>query len=122
MFDQMKTMGALAGLLKNRAKMEEIAHRLKETLEAVRGEGEAGGGAVRVTASGRMRIVRVELSPALAAGAGDDMASRLIEEATNAALADAELRAKDAVEREMRAMDIPGGEALAGSLGGLLGR
>lgn len=122
MFDQIKAMGALAGLMKDRGRMEQIARRLKETLEEVRGYGEAGGGAVRVEASGRMRIVRVELSPALASSGGGGMGERLIEEAVNAALSDAEARAREAVEREMRDLDLPGGDALLGSIGGLLAR
>ena len=44
MFDKLKTMGAVASLLKDKDKLREIGTRLKQRAEEVRASGEAGGG------------------------------------------------------------------------------
>lgn len=127
MFEQMKTMGALAGLLKNKEKMRALSQEAKERIERVRCEGEAGGGAVRVVASGRMQVESVHLDPALIAGlrheegeGGKRMAESLIGDATNDALRKAQQR----VQQELRELaqehdlpDLPG----MGGLDNLLG-
>lgn len=88
MFDRLRAMGAVAGLLKDREKLRAAGQRIKDTTAAARATGEAGGGAVRVVASGRLRIVSMELTPALVAGmAADDrtreLAGSLIADAVN---------------------------------------
>lgn len=122
MFDQMKQMGAIAGLLKNKDKLAEAGARVKRVLEDRPVTGESGGGAVRVTVGAEMKIIRVEIAPAVAAGigAGDDARQQveaLITEATNDALQRAQLRLKEAVDREASELGIDG---LGDQLGGLL--
>jgi len=109
MFDKFKSMGALAGLMQNKAKVQEAAARVKRELAGTRVVGEAGGGAVRVTAAGDMTILDVELTPALAVGlaASDsarDYAQSLIRDATNQALAKARDKMKESMKREAEAM------------------
>jgi len=70
--DAFKSMGALAGLMKNKEKLAESAERVKARLAQVRVDGEAGAGAVRVTASGEMKILEVHIEPAVASSFGDD--------------------------------------------------
>lgn len=122
MFDQFKTMGALAGLLKNREKLQAAAARVKQTLDENPCVGEAGGGAVRVTVGGELRVTGVELMPAVVAGMASDESARrgveaLIAEATNDALKRAQERIREAIDREARALGI---EGLSGQLGNLL--
>lgn len=122
MFDQMKQMGAIAGLLKNKEKLAEAGARVKRTLDERPVTGEAGGGAVRVTVGGEMRVQRVEIAPAVAAGIGaGDEARRQIEgliaEATNDAMRLAQLRLKEAIDREAQELGLDG---LGDQLGGLL--
>lgn len=122
MFDQMKQMGAIAGLLKNKEKLAEAGARVKRTLEERPVTGEAGGGAIRVTVGGEMKVRRVEIAPAIAAGlgAGDEarmQIENLIAEATNDAMRLAQLRLKEAVDREAAELGI---EGLGDQLGGLL--
>lgn len=122
MFDQMKQMGAIAGLLKNKDKLAEAGARVKRTLEERPVTGEAGGGAIRVTVGGEMKVRRVEIAPAIAAGlgAGDEarmQIENLIAEATNDAMRLAQLRLKEAVDREAAELGI---EGLGDQLGGLL--
>lgn len=126
MFDQLKAMGALAGLLKNADRLREAGETVKRTLEETRVEAEAGAGAAKVVATGRMRVESIELSPALGAAlAGDDANARahaatMLTDAINAALERAERAARDEVARtlnELGLSDLAG----MGGLGGLLG-
>lgn len=122
MFDQFKSMGAIAGLLKNREKLAEAGARVKQTLEDSPAIGESGGGAVRVTVGGELRVTRVEFAPGVAAGmdAGDEsrrQVETLVLEATNEALKLAQQRVRDAIEREAKELGL---EGLGEQLGGLL--
>lgn len=122
MLESLKALGALAGLMKDKERLARAGESLRESLRAVRVEGEAGGGAARVVANGEMEVVEVELSPALAAAAasGDaGLAGRLVAEAANAALARAKEEARKALTQQ--AADLGLADA-AGPLMGLLGR
>jgi DNA-binding YbaB/EbfC family protein len=125
MFDQLKGMASMAGLLKDlpriKARFEEVKKRLGEsTVEA-----ETGGGAVTVTANGLLRIVSVRVDQSLLAGLVDpsnaddrQMAEDLIAGAVNAALANA----RELAEREMSAAAGELGVPLPpGGLSGLMG-
>ena len=106
MFDSLKGLGSLAGLMKDlpriKAKMEEVRDRLGTiTVEA-----ETGGGAVRAVANGQLRLMSLRVDQALLGGLVDatnpddrTMAEDLIAGAVNAALE----KAREAAEREMRA-------------------
>jgi hypothetical protein len=122
MFDQMKAMGALAGLMRDKEKVAEISERVRETLETVRVVGEAGGGAVRVTVSGKLEVQDVELDPNLTQGmaSGDDsrvMAQDLIKEAIN----DANAKARVVIQREMQKLAEELGLPEIPGMGNLLG-
>jgi len=124
MFDNMKMMSALAGLMKNKDKVKEAGERVKLKMEETRVTGEAGGGAARATVTGTMRVVEVELSPALVLGmAADDktrgLAGSLIAEAVNDGIRQAQARMKIAVDEEAKALGFEGGMP---DLPGLLGR
>ena len=122
MFEQMKTMGTLANLLKNREQLAEAGARVKGTLETNPAIGEAGGGAVRVTVGSEMKITDIEIAPAVVAGLGAGEAAlaqveTLLVEATNDALTRAQQRLREALEREAKDLGI---EGLGDQLGGLL--
>jgi DNA-binding protein YbaB len=121
-FDKLKAMGALAGLLKDKEKLREAAERVKARAAEVRGYGSAGAGAVRATVDGRMKVLSIELEPALAGGmAADDrtreLAGSLIAEAVNDAMARAQARMREVIEKEAADLGLPG---LPPDLGGLL--
>lgn len=104
MFDNLKGMAGLAGIMKDlpkiKAKMEEVKQRLAElTVDA-----ETGGGAVRATANGQLRIVSLHIDQALFAGIADTanpddrvIAEELITGAVNTALE----KARELAEQEM---------------------
>ncbi|MEM7755829.1 MAG: YbaB/EbfC family nucleoid-associated protein [Planctomycetota bacterium] len=102
----MKTMGKIASLLKNKSKLEAAAQDIKVQLESLRIEGQAGNGAVRAVATGAMKIESVRIDPALAAGlatpSGTDdhaMAESLVTHAVNDALNNAQQAARHIVQR-----------------------
>ena len=124
MFDSLKGMAGLAGLMKDlpriKAKLDEVKQRLgQRTVDA-----ETGGGAVRATANGLMQIVSVHVDQALVAGLVDPgnpddraIAEDLITGAVNAALA----RAREMAEQEMAdAASELGLPIPPGGLGGLI--
>ncbi|MCZ6446013.1 MAG: YbaB/EbfC family nucleoid-associated protein [Phycisphaerales bacterium] len=106
MFENLKGMAGLAGLMKDlpkiKAKMDEIKMRLGEMTVSA----ETGGGAVRVTANGLLRVVSINLDQSLIIGLVDPhnpddrvVAEDLIVGAVNAALQ----KARELAEREMAA-------------------
>jgi DNA-binding YbaB/EbfC family protein len=124
MFDSLKGMAGIAGLLKDlpriRQKLEEVKQRLGEMTVAA----ETGGGAVRVTANGQLKIVSVEVDPPLLSGLVDPalqqdraIAEDLIAGAVNTALQ----KARELAEREMGAAASELGLPVPpGGLGGLI--
>ena len=98
----MKMMGKIASLLKNKSKLEAAAQDIKAQLETLRVEGQSGNGAVRATATGSMKIESVRIDPALAAGLMTDdkaMAEGLVTHAVNDALTKAQEAARHIVQR-----------------------
>ncbi len=118
MFDNLKNMASVLGQAKQfQEKFEEIQRELaRKTVEA-----DAGAGAVRVVANGKLEIIETRIDrPLLAtlAGSGSDADQRMVEDlitaATNAALA----KARDMIQQEISQMagglNIPGMSQMLG--------
>lgn len=125
MFDSMKNLGALAGLMKNQDKLKAAGERVRTKMEGTRVTGEAGAGAARAIVTGTLKVVSVELAPGLVMGMAADnktreLASTLIAEAVNNALIQAQLKMKEAIDVEAKDLGIDG-LIPSGGLGGLLG-
>ncbi len=126
MFDSLKSMGAIAGLLKNKDELAAAGKRVQERMEALRVTGEAGGGAVRAVVTGKMRVESIRIEPAAAKGFGADdetrhMAESLIVHAVNDGLIKAQEAAQAAIASEAEALGVPEiADKLQGGLGGLL--
>ncbi len=124
MFDNLKNMAGLAGLLKDLPKIKAKLDEVKQQLSEKTVTSETGGGAVRATASGLLKIVSIEIDPALMAGLADPadpqdkvIAEDLIAGAVNAALT----KARELAEQEMAAAASDLGVPLPpGGLGGLI--
>lgn len=111
MLDKFRSVAALAGLMQNKQKVSEAAQRIRAELAAIRAEGQAGGGAVRVVAGGDMTILDVRLEPPLAAGlaASDsarEHAQTLIRDAANDALRTAREAMRRVASREAEALGV----------------
>lgn len=123
MFDNLKAMQAVAGLMKNKEKLVEAGERIKAKTDALRVIGQAGGGACRATVTGRMAVVDLVLDPALLAGMSVDektrsLATGLIKDAVNDAMAKAQEQVKAMIAKEAEALGLPGvSDQLSGFLG-----
>ncbi len=122
MFDKFKAMSTMAALMKNKDQLKAAGERVKAKSQEIRATGEGGGGAVRVTVSGQMKVLAVELQPALVSGmAADDrtreLAGNLIAEAVNNANQSAQMQMKALIEKEAKELGLPD---LPGDITGLL--
>ncbi len=124
MFDSLKGMAGLAGLLKDlpriKAKMEQVKQQLGEQTVSA----QTGGGAVQVTANGLMRVVSLELDQSLLRGLVDPanpddraLAEDLIVGAVNTALE----KAREMAQQQMvAAADELGVPVPPGAIEGLM--
>ena len=122
MFDKLKTMQALGSLMKNKEQLAEAGERIKAKVEAMRVDGEAGGGACRAIVSGKMKLIDLTLDPALLAGMAvdektRDLATALIKDAINDATQRAQQQVQDLISREAEELGL--GD-IGGQLGGFL--
>lgn len=123
MFDNLRAMQAVAGLMKDKDRLKEAGERVKARTEAMRVTGEAGGGACRATVTGRLELVDLTLDPALLAGMSVDdktraLATALIKDAVNDANTRAQEQIKQLIAKEAEALGLPG---LSDQVTGLLG-
>ena len=124
MFENLKGMAGLAGILKDLPRLKQKLEEVKQQLGEMTVEADTGGGAVRVTANGLLRVVSVKLDAALIAGLVDPaneqdraIAEELITGAVNTALQ----KARELAEREMaNAAGEMGLPLPPGGLGGLI--
>lgn len=120
MFDQFKAMGALAGLMRDKERLNAASRRVRSKLASLRISASAGGGAIEAIATGEMRIEAVNLSPAMRTASADEasraMAEALIAQAVNDALDKAKAAAASIIEAEARDLglaDLLGEKGLA---------
>jgi len=120
MLQKLKAAQAIASLMKNKEELANAASRVKHALERMKVERDAGAGACRVTVSGTMRVLKVELSDPLVAGMNTDAKARelagdLIAQATNNAIHAAQQEAKELITKELEGLGIEGLDDLVGS-------
>ena len=120
--DKLKAMQALGSLMKNKEQLAEAGERIKAKIDAMRIEGEAGGGACRAVVNGKMKLLDLTLDPALLAGMAvdektRDLATALIKDAINDATEKAQRRVQDEISREAEELGL---SDLGGQLGGFL--
>ena len=122
MFDSLKAAGAIAGLMKNKEAIKEAGTRIKTRLAELRAAGGSGGGAVRATVTGDMKVVSVTLEPAALVGLSDPaskvMVESLIAEAVNNAMDIAKAMAQREIAKEAEALGLPNLPGMEGLLGG----
>lgn len=102
MFDNLKSLAGLPGMLgrvrEMQAKMQEVQGKLGE----MRAEGEAGGGMVTATCNGKLEVVRLKIDPArLNLGTASAADLELLEDLIVAAVAAAQQKAAATAREEM---------------------
>ncbi|MEM8835676.1 MAG: YbaB/EbfC family nucleoid-associated protein [Planctomycetota bacterium] len=109
--DQMKALGQVASLLGNKEKMRQVADDLKARIERLSAEGSAGGGAVRVRVTGKLKVEDITLDPALvqgmAAGGEQGLVEQAIQGATNEAIQKMQEMIKDETNKSARELGLP---------------
>lgn len=100
----------LADLLQQAQALQEKLKEMQEQAAARTVEAESGGGMVRVTADGSMRVRRITIDPALIGANDKPMLEDLIVVAVNDALA----RARNMVAEEMGKLGPLGGFKIPG--------
>ncbi|MEO0514928.1 MAG: YbaB/EbfC family nucleoid-associated protein [Planctomycetota bacterium] len=125
MFDQMKNLKQLAGLMGNAGELKAKFEAMQAELEHKTVDADAGAGAVRVTVNGQLRVVKVHLDPAMTtalvgegAEADKGMVEELIASATNAAMTKAQLMIKDEMASITGGLNIPGLPGMDQLMGG----
>jgi DNA-binding YbaB/EbfC family protein len=94
------------------AKAQEAQKRLAEVqrdLAHRRIEASSGGGMVRATVTGALRVLEIEIEPSLFAGGDREMLQDLTAAAVNAALARAQEVAQQELQRASLALGLPTG-------------
>lgn len=100
--------GDMGSLLKQAQQMQRELDRVREELKTRTVEGTAGGGAVRVTASGDRTVVKVELSAELLARPDKTLLEDLVLAATRDAQAKAARLAAEAMAKVTGGIQLPG--------------
>jgi hypothetical protein len=124
MFDSLKGMAGMAGIMKDLPRIKDRLAQVKSEVAVREVEATTGGGAVTAVANGRLRIVRIEfdhaLLSALVDGDSDEdraLASDLVSGACNAALEKAQEMITSALSEAAADLGLP---IPAGALEGLL--
>ena len=114
MFDNLKNISGLAGIMKDLPKIRERMETVKAQLAEKTVEAETGGGAVRATVTGLLRVQSIEVDPAMLSSLVDAenpddraMAQDLIAGAVNAAMEKARRMAEDDMADAASEMGIP---------------
>jgi nucleoid-associated protein EbfC len=102
-----------SALLQQAQQMQEKLKKVQDELGSKTVEADAGGGMVRATADGSLRIRRIEIEPSLIAANDREMLQDLVTVAVNDALR----RAQELVAEEMAKLSPFGGMNLPGLFG-----
>jgi len=112
-----KGLGDITNLLSQAQQMQGRLNDLQQNLGQLRVEGNAGGGMVKVSASGEQKILSVDIDKSLFESGDREMLEDLVIAATNHALK----KAKEAASQEMAKLtgelEIPGLGAALSKLG-----
>ncbi|MEP2025351.1 MAG: YbaB/EbfC family nucleoid-associated protein [Reichenbachiella sp.] len=103
MFDMMKMMG----------KVKEVQEKMKEaqsTLSQIEVEGESGAGLIKATVNGQKKVIKVTIDDSLVNSADKEIVQDLIVAAINKAMEEADLLAKEHIQKQTEGMmpNIPG--------------
>ena len=103
----------LSKLLEQAQKMQSKVADLQRSLAGKTFEGSSGGGMVKASASGQLRIMKIEIEPGLIAGDDREMLQDLVAAACNAALENAQRGVQEEFQRlsggMVRIPGMPGG-------------
>ena len=109
-----KELGQVFGVMKNLPKLKEEMDKLQSKLAQISGEGDAGGGMVKVKVNGHMEVQKCEISEEALRGGDKEMLEDLIAGATNQALKKARQLVADETAKMATGFGLPAGINLPG--------
>lgn len=110
----LKGLGNLGAMFKQAQEMQERMGEMKEKLGLLKVEGQAGGGMVKVEASGHQKILNINIEESLLESDDKEMLEDLMVAAVNQALDKAKEVAAEEMSKMTGDMNIPGlGDALS---------
>lgn len=122
MFQGLKGMAGLAGMMKDLPRIKARMEEVKRELTTIHVTARSGGGAVSVTAAADLRIIDVSLDPALIATLAAEASAlqqieALIQEGCSAALDLAKAAAQEHLSQAAEELGLPlPGDAMGGGL------
>jgi DNA-binding YbaB/EbfC family protein len=112
-----KEFGQFAGMLRQLPRIKEEMDRLQQRIGQITSEGDAGGGMVRVRASGKMEIVSCTLSEEALKLGDREMLEDLIKAACNQALERVRQQIAEETGKMTAGLGLPPGMGLPGMPG-----
>ena len=109
MFDALKNLGSLPGLMAKAREVQEKMKAVQEELAHKTVSADAGGGMVEATCNGRMELVRVRIDKSRVDPNDTEMLEDLVVAAVHAAQAKAAEMAKSEMGRVASEMGLPPG-------------
>ena len=110
MFDALKNLGSLPGLMAKAREMQDKMKAMQEALAHQTVTADAGAGAVEATCNGRLELVRVRINKERLADPNDtEMLEDLVVAAVHAAQGKAAELAKSEMQRAAAEMGLPPG-------------
>ncbi|SLN50349.1 Nucleoid-associated protein YbaB [Roseivivax jejudonensis] len=100
MFKGLGGLGDMAGMMKKAQEMQTRMAELQEELHAMTVTGESGAGLVKATASAKGELKSLDIDPSIFNG--DD--KEVVEDLILAAIKDAQTKANERAQEEMRAL------------------
>ena len=114
----LKGLSNLASLMANAGQLQSKAAEMQERMAAVRVEGTAGGGMVKVEASGQQKILSINVEESLLVNPDKEMLEDLLLSATNQALDLAKQAAASEMSSLAGGLGIPGLDEALSKFGG----
>jgi DNA-binding YbaB/EbfC family protein len=107
-------LGQLASLFSNLPRLQEEMKKFQSNLGQITAEGDAGAGAVKVKANGKMEILSCQIVNTALIGTDREMLEDLIKAATNQALTKVRQTVMDEYSKMFIGMGLPPGMNLPG--------
>ena len=108
MFEGLKGLGDMAGMMKKVMDMKSRMEEIKEALGKEQVEGSAGAGMVKVTMTGKMEVIDVRFERDIVDPAQIDLLESLTKAALNDALAKTQELVKSRMKEVAGGLEIPG--------------
>jgi DNA-binding YbaB/EbfC family protein len=114
MFEMLRNIRQMAGLMGQLPKIREEMDKLQQTLGQLSAEGDAGAGMVKVRVSGRQEVLGISISEELLKQPDREMLEQLLKAAVNQGMDRARQLAAAETRKMAEGLGLPPGMALPG--------